>query len=372
MTRLKIATVAILAMAALASAGVVAAGARRPDAPKSPPPAPVAAPIADEPKPDARPATPTATLTVEARDLSTDAPVPGVRLEFSLGRGSKKVEATTDGSGIAQFSHPADGRYFFVSATREGYVSQAIRWDYDANAPAAPDRLLFQMEKATTVGGRVLDQDRKPMAGATVVIDVSKGYPQSRQWVDFKYETTRDRRRRPLVVLRRPREAGLRQAGGLPPPLPPGSDVHRDGGFQAAVRASATDRRPSTSGAGRSSMGRVVSPDGHPVADAEVFYGSGRRYANAIPPLKTDAQGRFTIGVEPGTLSTLTAQATGFGPALLPIRGRSGTVSGSSSRSRSPVCSGVASSIPRGSPSPAPRSRSHGPAPSHRRPLPGQ
>ncbi len=265
-------------------------------------------------------ATSTATLTVEARDLSTDAPVPGVRLEFSLGRGSKKVEAATDGSGIAQFSHPADARYFFVSATREGYVSQAIRWDYDANAPAAPDRLLFQMDKTTTVGGRVIDQDRKPMAGATVIIDVSKGYPRSRQWVDFKYETTRtdaDGRWSFSGVPEKPDSVKL----GVYHPLclpdrtfiamedfKPLSGL-RDGSATLHLRR------------GTVIEGRVVSPDGHPVAGAEVFYGSGRRYANAIPPFKTDAQGRFTIGVAPGTLSTLTAQATGFGPALLPIRG---------------------------------------------------
>ncbi len=319
MTRLKIATAAILAMAALASAGVVAAGARRPDAPEPPPAAPAVAPVADEPKPEARPATPTATLTVEARDLLTDAPVPGIRLEFSLGHGSKKVQAATDGSGLAQFSHPADVRYFFVSASREGFVSQAIRWDYDANAPAAPDRLLFQMEKATTVGGRVVDQDGKPMAGATVVIDVSKRYPKSRQWVDFKYESAQTD------------ATGRWSFPGVPEkPDSVKIGVHHPLCLQDRTFIAMEDFKPLTALRDGSATlhlrrgtlieGRVLSADGRPVAAAQVYYGAGRRYPNSIPPFKTDAEGRFTIGVEPGTLTTLTAQATGYGPALLPIR----------------------------------------------------
>ena len=190
MARLKIALVTFLAMAALITTGVVAVRAARLDDPTPPPPASSSSPKADEPKPTAERSGQSGTLAVEARDLFTDAPIPGVRLEFSLGRGSKKIAEATDASGTARFSHAADIRYFYVSASRDGMVSQAIRWDYNANSPAVPDHLVFQMERATTVRGRIVNQDRKPIAGATIYIDVSKGYPKSRQWVDFKYETT--------------------------------------------------------------------------------------------------------------------------------------------------------------------------------------
>ncbi len=198
-------------------------------------------------------------------------------------------------------------------------VSQAIRWDYDANAPAIPGHILFQMEKATTIGGRVIDQDRKPMAGATVIIDVSKGYPKSRQWVDFKYETTRTDANGRWTIAGVPEKPDSVKIG-----------VHHPLCLPERTFIAMEDFRPLTALRDGSATlhvrrgtvieGQVLSPDGRPVADAQVFYGSGRRYANAIPPFKTDAQGRFTIGVEPGTIATLTAQATGFGPALLPIR----------------------------------------------------
>ena len=190
MTRLKIATVAAVAIAALVSTGIVVVRASRLDRPK-PPSAPIAAVAKsdDLPKPAAETKARPGTITIEARDLLTDAPVPSVRLEFSIGRGLKKISATTAASGTAQFSHAADIRYFFIGATREGFVPQAIRWDYDSSSPTPPDRLLFQMEKATTISGRVVDQDQKPIAGATVVVDVKKAYRNSRQWVDFRFDS---------------------------------------------------------------------------------------------------------------------------------------------------------------------------------------
>jgi RNA polymerase sigma factor (sigma-70 family) len=324
MTRLKLSMLAFLALGSLVSGGLVAVVAARSHEPVPAQATPSAArtpsELADDPKPAPAPSPRSdGRLTVEARDLLTDAPLPGIHLEFSLGHGSQKVAAPTDGSGLASFSHPGDIRYFFVSATRAGYVSQAIRWDYNANAPAVPEHILFQMEKATTMGGRVVDQDGKPLAGATVVADVSKGYPRSRQWVDFKFETTRtdaDGRWSFSGVPEKPDSVKL----GVHHPLclSDRTFIAMDA-FQplAALRDGSATLRLRR---GTVIEGRVLSPDGKPVKEAEVFYGPGRQYANAIPPLKTDEQGRFTIGVEPGTINTVTAQAPGFGPALRPLR----------------------------------------------------
>ncbi len=65
---------------------------------------------------------------------------------------------------------------------------------------------------------------------------------------------------------------------------------------------------------GTTITGTVLDPGGKPVAHAAVFYGDGGGSANAIPPIKTDAQGRFTLGIKPGVNSILTARHEGFGP----------------------------------------------------------
>ena len=64
----------------------------------------------------------------------------------------------------------------------------------------------------------------------------------------------------------------------------------------------------------------MLGPDHQPVPNAEVFYGEGRRYGNAVPAMKTDAEGRFTLGIKRGIVTSLTAQCAGFGPAGQAIR----------------------------------------------------
>ena len=319
LTRLKLASLAILAMAALLSAGIVTATAARHDSPKPPLPALAGTATADEPKPAEPTQSQPGTLTIEARDLVTDAPMADVRLEFSTGSGLAKIPAKTDASGAAQFSHPAEGRYFFVSASREGFVPQAIRWDYASSAPTPPDRLLFQMEKATTIAGRVVDQDQKPVAGATVVVDVLKGYPRSRQWVNFKYESTKtnaDGVWSFSSAPAKPDSVELAAYHHLCLSDHPNYYLQEFKPLAALRDGTATLRLRR----GTTVEGTIVGPDGKPVAGAEVIFGDAGRVVNTIPPLKTDAQGRFSLGIAPGVVSKLIARHAGFGPALESIR----------------------------------------------------
>ena len=108
MTRLKIASATLLAMAALASAGVVAAGAARFDAPNV---ATVVSRPRDRPMSRSPPPSPTtsqASLTVEARDLVTDAPIPGRASRIQpRPTDRRKSPQATDASGTARFSRQA-------------------------------------------------------------------------------------------------------------------------------------------------------------------------------------------------------------------------------------------------------------------------
>ena len=63
-------------------------------------------------------------------------------------------------------------------ATREGFVPLGINWSYDyPKSVTPPERLLFQMERATTISGRVVDQDQNPLAGGTVFISAKQALP---------------------------------------------------------------------------------------------------------------------------------------------------------------------------------------------------
>jgi len=45
------------------------------------------------------------------------------------------------------------------------------------------------MEKGTAINGRVVDEDKNPVADATVVVWVVKRYPKSNQRVELRFES---------------------------------------------------------------------------------------------------------------------------------------------------------------------------------------
>ena len=191
------------------------------------------------------------------------------------------------------------------------------------NPPGVPDHILFQMEKATNVRGRVVDPDRKPVAGATVIIEVRKRYPRTPQWVDLGGETARsdaDGRWSFTGVPEQPDSVKLAAYDYLHLgdwPFNTSFFLEDFRPLSALRDGSATINIPSR---GTTIEGRVVAPGGRPVAGAEVILGTSGRVGNSIPPVRTDEEGRFVLGEKPGTAMTLLARAAGFGPVMEPIR----------------------------------------------------
>lgn len=294
--------------------------------PSSTPVAVAVAPPVEAPRPVEPPKDESSSrvYTVEARDLATNSPLADVKLTMKVmprnGDGPK-LEATTDASGTARFtpSLAKEVWYASVTADREGFVPLAIRWDYHESSPKAPDRFLFQMEKGTPIGGHVLDQHGKPVGGATIVIRASKGYPESPQRISLDYQSTKaDAEGRWSFPNVPAQGVEFRLAAYhhlcledrpfyVPVAFKPESAL-RDGSAVLTLER------------GTPILGRVVTADGKSVADAEVAYGEGRPVANRIPPVRTDADGRFTLGIKPGVATSLTVQHPGFGPVRQKVR----------------------------------------------------
>ena len=259
----------------------------------------------------------TRAITVSARDFVTSVPVPYVRLQLKLD-GEKTLEQTTNASGTARFLLPDTGmlRHLRVTAFREGYVPLSIPWEYKATSPTPPDRLLFQMEKGTTISGRVVDQDRDPVADATVVVFVSKRYPNSDQRVEIMLASTKVDANGRWSFANVPQAPDFVEMGAYHHLFLTDESTHgtdkviplpalRDG--SAVLRLERGTRIEGT----------VVSPDGRPVSGAEVYFG---RRDNSIPPTKTDDRGAFALGIKPGVVSSLTARPPGFGPTMQPVK----------------------------------------------------
>ena len=167
---------------------------------------PGAKPIALRQPPRARadgPGVQPGTLTAEVRDLVTNTTVSNVSLTLRLAD-DVKLAATTSADGMARFEYSLPGatarRYFYLTAHGEGLVPLSARWIYAATSPTPPDHLLFLTEKATTIGGRVLDEDGQPLADAVVVVSVRKSYPGSEQRLNVDGAVHQDRRGWPLVA----------------------------------------------------------------------------------------------------------------------------------------------------------------------------
>jgi RNA polymerase sigma factor (sigma-70 family) len=261
------------------------------------------------------------TATIEVRDLSTNAAIRDAQLECSY-EGGAKIMATTDSQGTARVTLPdLDGSYYLnVRASRAGFVPLVISWSRTPRSPAPPARFHFQMEKAVTVGGRVLDQDQRPVDGATVVISVRKRYADSEQKPDVFHVSTKtdaDGRWSFSNVPEHPDAVGV---GAYHHLYLTDADWFRVDDLQplSALRDQSAVLRLRR---GTRIDGTVLDPDGRPVPDATVVYGDGiLTVANRIPPVTADSHGRFTLGIAPGAISVLTARRAGFGPAQQTIR----------------------------------------------------
>ncbi len=312
MTRLKFVAVGVLATAALVASGISAALAGRPDPPKAPR-------VADGPRTDDAEPARKVTLVVSTGELTNGTGMAGVRVTLRTWNPDKRTTASTDASGIARFQVAADCRYLVLHAEREGFVPAFIRWGPLDGAEPMPQQFRFAMEKAITISGKVVDQNNLPLAGATVVIDVDRAYPGTSQKVELMFRSTvTDPDGRWSFSCIPPKPDAIKVTAYhylclteytwfVPEEFQPVSAL-RDGSATLRLRR------------GTLVEGTVVGPDGRPVTDAEIIIGDNRRVGNLIPPIKADAQGRFTLGFKPGIATTLFARHVGFGPAMERIR----------------------------------------------------
>jgi hypothetical protein len=140
------------------------------------PPTPAAAavptrlPIAALPPPagpDARPASFEGRVVSRASGLG----VPGAELTFSRAGAAASVRSADDGA--FRFEPPAEGRWLLAAVTAPGFIPFAPEWGHSpVQLDAAPGRHVRGLEihllPAEEIVGRVVDGERRPVAGAEV------------------------------------------------------------------------------------------------------------------------------------------------------------------------------------------------------------
>src|SRR5206468_1782135 len=105
-------------------------------------------------------------IAITVVDAKTNQPVAGVRLTNKVGALSN--EATTDEAGRATLSLRKNSRdYAFIFARKSGYAPMRMFWK-EGKTTGLPTSFRLEIPQGKAIGGRVQDEDGRPIADATV------------------------------------------------------------------------------------------------------------------------------------------------------------------------------------------------------------
>jgi Carboxypeptidase regulatory-like domain len=271
-------------------------------------------------EPSKQPATERDVRTVFFRVVvgSTRQPVAGVTLSASID-GKVVRQQVTDASGrlVIPLS-PVRFDNLTVTARKEGLAPmKAHLWRSAVPELEVPRSFTLTMERATSIGGIVRDEDGRPIDGVSVtpfvtgpadrareVLDlgdaVARTDPEGRWHIDvipvnFDFGRVRFTCAHPEFLG--PSETSIIQ------PIPTPAQLLSRSAETVLYR-------------GISVVGRVIDSQGRPITEASVRLGN--RFWN--PATKTDAEGRFRFRNVAATNTFLTVQATGHAPEARSVR----------------------------------------------------
>lgn len=280
-------------------------------------------------------------LDLTVVDAATGGPLEGLTLGIGFGRANRNepgTEVTTGADGHASIRLPeGETGNLSIDVHEAGYVPVELRWTIGPGRPL-PSSYTLRLDRGTTIGGRVVDEEGRPIEGAEVLVWVPREDRRDRLPVVvdlFNAPVTTDadgRWRCDLVPpdletlilhVKHPEFIPIESYVGRPPSAPPTVTIERlrDQSVELVLKP------------GFVVAGSVVEDaTGDPIADAALRLGS-RHFGSTDPLATTDAEGNFRIaGAEDGP-NTLTVQAPGhapgtteltIGPDLAPITFRLG------------------------------------------------
>ncbi len=239
-------------------------------------------------------------------------PVPGAQVHGSWSapeftqRGNTAT-ATADARGEFVLGSIAPRAEVRVSTSRGQVAGSDAVVVFEAGE-GGPVRLVLRKKPTLALGGRVLDGDGRPLAGATVRVQVRPpNQPMMQQNAPFAFEGGQEVRTDADGRFRTPDQVPTRHDYQV--------DVRAPGFDPATSRwlvGPATefpDLRARRSVGRREVVGRAVDADGKPVAGVEVFQaGDGPRTLRSV----TDADGRYRLPGMPATAALLFARRDGY------------------------------------------------------------
>jgi RNA polymerase sigma factor (sigma-70 family) len=320
MSKLKLAIVLCLAAGTLA--GIVLPFSRA-QVGKPGPVRPTAGARADGPQAevqkDAATAREVETVFFRVVDQKTRQPLSGVILKIWID-GKMTRQLTTDDSGRMVIRLP-EGKFERLTITARGDGLVPKRVYLRGRETEVPRSYLLAMERGTSIGGIVRDEQGRPIENVTV--SLSENSPENRIRESFDFDE----------MSARTDAQGSWQLDLIPAALDLGRLHFRYSHPEFLSPINAVNIRPSemperlrkrssviTLSRGIPITGRILDRDGRPIAGASVRLGDHPW----LPTTKTETAGQFRIGNAPAGESFLTTQATGYAPEMRSVDVRPG------------------------------------------------
>jgi RNA polymerase sigma factor (sigma-70 family) len=329
-SKLKTAAVVILALGMAAVGGVMLA--KGPDDKQSDktikPPVHAAS---ENPAPPAAAPAALGTMRVVVLDPKGK-PLLGAKVHSSILTAEKNFKSnhdyTTDAAGAVQVELPKTFTIVRLWASAEPLVEMFAGWEQEelASRRALPTDYTFRLESGLAAGGRIVDQEGKPIAGAKVQVSMnfdlkpanSDGRVSYDPWLANGSDavmTDADGRWRIKNVPNSPRvELSLLVSHPDYVSDQKWKEAQEAGGVNTAMllkeKATLTLKR------GVIVSGQVTDPAGKPIKDAIIVLGDEPYNSAAPTEFSTDADGRYRLpALAPGE-TTFTVMAHGWAPQL--------------------------------------------------------
>jgi RNA polymerase sigma factor (sigma-70 family) len=316
--------------------GMLAVGVRafspRPvaEAPGSPADMPAEKPQAEKPQP-------VRTLRVAVLDPQGK-PLSDAKIHSGIWTHEKDFKSNhdykTDASGVAEVELPKNFYILRLWASKKSFVDLFAGWEQNelGSGEKLPAEYVFRMERAVTAGGRIVNEEGKPVAGAKVEVRLGKDLKPthgdgrvSYNWAlaDRSNMTDADGRWRIENVPDHPR-VELRLVISHPDYV---SDTGRDETQKASGVTTEMLRKGTatlTLKRGVIVRGQVTDSTGKPIKDAVVVQGDDP-YDSWLPcKFPTDAEGRYRLPALPPGETRLTVIAPGWAPQMRKVNLQAG------------------------------------------------
>lgn len=232
----------------------------------------------------------------------------------------------TDATGVALVELPKGYTSARLFTSKPPLVPMYTHWDEEefAGGKTIPDEYTVRLERGVSAGGRIVDDNGRPIAGAKVQVKIEKSVRPTRSEAQSSFGSW----------LAEGDDAAITDAEGHwhieNVPDHPGvelsllvthpdhvsderwGDHQRVAGINTAMMLKGSAAL--TLKAGTIVRGRVTDPDGKPIAGAVVVFGNDPYFAKTRSEFLTDADGRFRLPASAPGRKALTVIAPGWAP----------------------------------------------------------